>query len=375
MSLYRFELHEYNPIIDAFERKFIIDDREILEYNFTQCDYPSTDSLEFTVKNIKKYNDYVPRTKAQFDKMNPLIIVKLLNEQVLWFSFIIGREFVQSVDNVYVTFTGVGFTWFHEHKLLNANTNYTQTGDIVDLPEDFGFYKGTGNINAHMSYMLSMYTNPRVITFGRLSTTPAPHRRFRGINEIICNSINTQSSTVRVEQNYLKETIDHVYSVFGVELVTKQKLRDDGKIDIFVSDPEYVDTNVIRKASQIIEDVQEQKSDINFVYGYGWGNNDVNVHENRNAYPTTLEKREDLQYIGRQNNDYITTAAQTTLRVAQKNLVKNIVKIQSDKFFVEIECGDLMFLNGTLYRVSKIQETNSIEGIAFDIEIEEVTNE
>ena len=370
----QFEIHRYDLATNTYFYDNIIERNEIISYTFTQNDYPSSDTLSMEVKNFEKFLDYVPTSEGQFHRTTPLIILKRNQNKILWFSFITSIEKIRTVDEDYISFGGRGFTWFHEYKLLNANTNFSDTGEPADLPEDFGFYKATTTLNKHLKYALDMYINPRVMTFGRLSTTPAPYRKFKALRKIDVNFDNDKVHTMRIEQADLRKVIDYMYEVSGVELVTKQRFVD-GQIEITVDSPHFVNTNLLRKERDLLEDVQQQTMNYNMVFGYGFGNADYTAVRDLLPYHTTLEHEDDLQYLGKANVTYISQISNTFLSRYQRQLVKNLLKIHTDKLFTVLEAGDIVRIRSTNYQIKSIQESNSIDGINYDISVEEIYEE
>lgn len=367
---FSFVFYEYDPATDSYVEKQSLPQEQVISYTYTANDFLDADDFVCELKVSDLTFGYIPQNEEQFQSMNPIIIGKKMhsNNELSWFSFITQRQYLMVADQAEViTFTGVGFTSFNDDKIANANTNYKQTGE--DLPDDFGMYVSTNTFDNHIKYLYNIYLNPLVLTYGKKSTVKAPHRRFKGLGKVNVNVDNKAKSKIRFEQKAISEAMAHICDVMGQQHVTKQSLVD-GKIVIDITKPRFIDKNLVPKLTDISQRMYQQVKKVNFIYGYGFGNNSANVYKDTKAYFTTIETAIDLSFVGKQNNTYVVNTAKTMLSQHIKARITSAIKIISKDFFTKLFVGDCLNVDGINVRITTIREINSAtDGLSFDVEL------
>lgn len=361
------EILEYNKISEAYELFKTLKNSDVIEYTFVEQDHPNDDELTIRFKPLSFFRELIPTKKT--DNLKPLIIRSKIGLTERWISFITEREFVETREDRYVEFSGVGFTFFNRHKLINATTDNPEIGE--ELPEGFATYSKNANMQTHLSNAYSTYANPKELTFGVLSVNDANYRKFKGIGSINITLNSTTNKSIRTEQKPLEEFIKQVYELYGKMPVTRQKINN-GKVDITISEPVALDGQITKRLSEIQESLRQQTLSRNLVFATGWGNNYNTVWELKEWDFTTLEKSEDVAFVSRDSTIYLTNTAKTYLRREIENTLVNLLKVNLRNVFVEVRCGDILGFNGLSYRIKKIQENYSLDDYSVDVDIEQV---
>lgn len=370
MQDFSFIFYEYNPSIDKYVMIKSLPQEEVMSYIFTANDFLDSDDFTCEIKMSDFIFGLIPQNEEQFQTMNPLIIGKKLHgsNDLSWFSFITQRQYlkVHNQGDV-ISFTGVGFTAFNDDKIANANTNFNNTGE--ELPDDFGMYVSDTTFDKHLEYLYNIYINPLVITYGKRSTVKAPHRRFKGLGKVNINVDNKAKSKIRFEQKPISDAMSHICDVMGQQHVTKQSLID-GKIVLDITKPKFVDKALLNKLTDVSQRMYQQVEKVNFIYGYGFGNNSANVYKDTKAYFTTIETAIDLSFVGKQNNTYVINTAKTMLSQRSRARITAAIKIISKDFFTKLFVGDCLKIDGVNVRITTIREINNAEdGLSYDVEL------
>lgn len=367
-----FKLYEFNGTNYAYSNTIKLN--EVISYSFTANDFPNYNVLEMELKPTSKALSYTASNKTELANLKPLILTKEINGNVIWFAFIISREVEMTTDNKVVKFNGCGFTFFETKKLIASNKDYPTVPDPQDLPDDFAKYQRTATLKQHLEYFYdTAFLNPKQLTYGVLASVNAPIRRFKGLNSVVIDYTNTTTANISLDQTNVLDCKKEVYERFGIELQTIQTFNNTtGLIDLKLQAPTLLSNEVIRRNDDLLERIYGNQSTNNYVFGYADPNNVVNLSYVLNSDFTTREVSEDFQFIAGANNEYLTNASNTKLKEYIRDNFIQLFKIKPATAFTEIKVGDLAKVRDLTFRIRKLRETNSISGISFDIDIEEV---
>lgn len=362
---------KYNPYEERYQLETGIPWDDILAYDFVARDYNDSDEFSLTLKVKDDYINYVPISERDFALKDPIIIVKMISNEVMWFSFITQRSMqITGNENAYIKFTGVGLTYFNEYKLVGSNLNFTDTGE--ELPDDFATYKATETFDEHIRYMYYNYVIPYSLTYGRRVTTKLPARQFKGLNQVYVAYDNVNKKAIQYEQQPIRDSLEQVCNEFNYEPVTRQIFDlNTGYFNVFIQKPRVLNRNLVQRLTQVIERFQYQEMGVNYIFAHGWGNNDINIYKNDGRpYFTTMETIVDLSDTTKKNKGYLETLTRSNLETLTKNRITYALKIMSDELFTNINCGDVLIFDNQYYKVTTIRETDSTaSGLTFDVEI------
>lgn len=343
---------------------------DVLNYDFVARDYNDADEFSLSLKIKEEYQKYVPTSEKDFATLSPMIIVKMVKGQVIWFSFIIGRSMkVTGNTDEYIQFLGAGLTHFNEFKLVGSNLDFKNTDD--NLPEDFATYKANKTFDEHLRYMYANYTNPYSLTYGRKVTAKLPVRQFKGLRQVTIDYDNKTKKEIQFEQQSIRDALEQTCNEYNYEPVTRQVFElGIGQFSVNIHKPKALDLALVRKISEIVERFQDQEMGVNYIFAHGWGNNDINVYKTDKAYFTTMETIVDLSDSAKKNKKYLDTMSRSNLETLTKNRITYALKIMSNDLFTNINCGDVLTFDSQYYKVVTIRESDSVSsGQTFDVEI------
>lgn len=365
INLYEFENNTFN-----FHKTISIND--ILEYSYTQRDFPNYDELEISFKPKQDYINLVPISKTEEKK--PLLLVKKEGNFIRWFSFIISREFLNNKEESKIILKGTSFFYFENKKLISSNKNYTITDPEIELPEDFALYRKNDDFNNHLNYFYeTAFLNPKELTYGRISTTDLEIRKFKGLEKIEQDYNRTEKKEISLEQKNVTECKGELFSLFNFIPKQEQIFNEiTGTFKIKFSEPKFISENITRNSVSVTQENFGYMSTNNFIFGIANPNNDVNVYDVKMADFTTSEIQEDFEFVSGSNNTYLTNTSKTALAKITLDRQIYVLDLYSNVLFSKINCGDLLDINNRDVRVKEIKETNSASGITFSLEIEEI---
>lgn len=379
-----FDVYEYSELEDKYVLKTSLESQDFISYEYQKKDFENVSEFKAKLKGksangtVPRYDNLFANNESELSNLKPIIITRSVEKNgdfvIAWFVYIITRLKIRNRDESYYELIGADFKFFEENKLINSNKNYPNGSfDPNSLPDDFGKYNATTTLQNHLIHAYRSFLAPYKLTYGRLDTTIVNERKFKGLDDVQINYANSTTKQIQSDITNVFDFKESLYEAFGINLEVREEFdKTTGKVKIIIEEAQELNIDVIRKNNQILSEEIGSTTRNNFVFGYANPNIDTNQFSIGSSDFTSLEVAEDVSFVSKNNITYATNTTKTLLKKELKNRFIREFSITPYGAFTEINAGDIARINDNVFKIKSLTESNSLNGLEYFIEIEEV---
>jgi hypothetical protein len=386
--LVRYEIWQYNSDTDEYELRQNIKLEDVYKWQYTQCSGIEFNVLDVELKPRDVYTKFVPKSKADTNMIQPIILKKMRYKnnqptsdyEALVFEF----EEIFKENETRIHFVAYDVKKLEHLKLVTTNMDFsaikepeaseTDTTERLDLPLSFAKYVKKANMKLILTELYDRaLINPRTIEYGAIGV-PDARRKVKGLGEIAITLNDDRVIDFAVEQIPLLEAKDILFSYLMYPLETTFD-TNNGKINISVRAGRFIERSVIRKQMSIVEHAYVYKQDINYIAARGKANV-VHCESDVKAIDfSSYEVQEDFSNLAGDKRDMLIAPTKAALK-KQLQEAKEFLALNVVDPFSFIRAGDYFEFNLKEYTIKQLQETiQAGNADTFGFEIEERTIE
>jgi len=369
MNVLKYEIWQYNPKKDEYEFAQQIHYGDIYKWDYTQASGVALNVLDVELKVRDLYSRFVPKSKADTQTIQPIILKKMrYRNNESWSEYealVFEYEETMKEHDAKIHFVGYDVKKIESLKLITTNKDYStirepednehDTTEKVDLPLSFAKYVERAAVKIILAELYERaLIAPRTIGYGSLGLRDKG-RDVKGLGTVTIDYDAPQAITLNLEQIPLLEAKETLFSQLEHPLETHFE-TNNGKINIRIQKGKFLANSLIRKRTNILEHAYVYKPVINYVATHGKANVVHHAQAVKTIDFSSYEVQTDLSSIAGNNKAALVAP---TLGELNKQLqdAKEFLALKVTDPFSFIQAGDYFEFNLKLYTIKQIKET------------------